>query len=68
MMVSLKTDGGQFEAGIPKLLCELQLPVPARVRVVGVGNGRRFLVNLAISRSAQGSMTVLLNWPSLLRR
>jgi Tol biopolymer transport system component len=67
MMVPVKTQGG-FEVGISKLLFELRLPNPARNRVVGVGNGHHFLANMPISRSEQGSMTVLLNWPALLRR
>lgn len=68
MMVPVKTQGGQFEVGIPKLIFELQLSTAVRSRVAGVGNGRRFLVNMPISHSEQGSITVLLNWPALLKR
>jgi Tol biopolymer transport system component len=68
MMVPVETQAGRFEAGVPKPLFDLQLPTdPARNCIVGVGNGRRFLVNM-LSSSEQGRMIVLLNWPALLKR
>jgi Tol biopolymer transport system component len=69
MMVPVETRGGRFEVGVPHSLFDLQLTAdPARNRIVGVGNGRRFLVNMSVSSSEPGSMTVLLNWPALLKR
>ena len=68
MMAAVETRGGRFEAGVSRPLFDLQLPTdPARNRIVGDGNGRRLLVNMALSGSAQGSMTVLLNWRALLK-
>jgi Tol biopolymer transport system component len=69
MVVPVIMLGGKFEAGVPKPLFEMQLPAATRNRVVVVGNGSRFLVNTAISHAEQGgSMTVLVNWPALLKR
>jgi Tol biopolymer transport system component len=68
MMTAVETRGGRFEAGVPRPLFDVQLATdPARNRIVGEGNGRRFLVNMAPSSSARGSMTVLLNWLALLK-
>ena len=69
MTVPVEMQGGRFEIGVPKPLIDVQLSAdPARNRIVAVGNGRRFLVNLPVARSEQGSITVLLNWPALLKR
>jgi Tol biopolymer transport system component/predicted Ser/Thr protein kinase len=68
MVVPVETYDGRFEVGVSKPLLDLQLPDdPARNRIVGVGNGRRFLVNVSAS-SEKGNMTVLLNWLSPLKR
>jgi len=67
MRAPVNAQDRRFDVGISKPLFVLQLPVPARNRIVWVGNGR-FLVNMPISHSAPGNTIVLLNWPALLKR
>ena len=61
MLVSVSTEHGKFEAGIPKPLFETRLAVPTRNRVAPARNGQRFLVNRAMAQTESGSVTVLLN-------
>ena len=66
--VPVKTEGAQFEAGLPRFLFEVRLPAILRNRYVVSANGQRFLVNALVDQPQQGPMTVLVNWPAALKR
>jgi len=68
MAVPVKTEGAQFEAGLPRVLFEVRLPALLRNRYVVSSGGQRFLVNALVEQAQQGRITVLVNWPAALQR
>lgn len=68
MAVPVKSEGAQFEAGLPRVLFEVRLPALLRNRYVVSSSGQRFLVNALVEQTQQGRITVLVNWPAALQR
>jgi hypothetical protein len=77
MAVPIQTDGSTFRAGLPKALFETQLPAgmrhaggPANSFAVAT-DGQRFLLPRAAGSArepAPSTITVVLNWPALLKK
>jgi len=77
MAVPIQTDGSTFRAGLPKALFETQLPAgmrhpggPANSFAVAP-DGQRFLLPRAAGSArepAPSTITVVLNWPALLKK
>lgn len=55
-----------FESGIPKQL--FKVPAVGHVPFTVTPDGGQFLVNTAIGEEASPSISIILNWPVLLRR
>jgi hypothetical protein len=68
MGVPVKSEGAQFEAGLPRVLFKVRLPALVRNRYVVSSGGQRFLVNALVEQAQQGRITVLVNWPAAPRR
>jgi hypothetical protein len=77
MAVPIQTDGSTFRAGIPKVLFDTHLPAgtrhpggPANSFAVAP-DGQRFLLPMAAGNArepAPSTITVVLNWPALLKK
>jgi Tol biopolymer transport system component len=62
MAVDVSTDGVSFDAGVPKPLFEVRLPLEVRRnRFVVTRDGQRFLVNTALEETIE-PIQVLVNW------
>ena len=69
MAVDVNGDGESFQEGIPKELFEARLTLGTpRSHFVVTSEGKRFLVNAVEEGRAGASFTVVLNWPTLLKR
>jgi eukaryotic-like serine/threonine-protein kinase len=69
MAVDVKTDGPQFEAGIPKPLFQAQFLLGAwRNRYVVTADGQRFLAIVPVEKQAYSPITVVMNWTADLKR
>jgi serine/threonine protein kinase len=69
-MMSVKIEtGSSFSASVPQLLFETPElgDNPRRGQYVVMGNGDRFLMNAVIPETKPRSITLLLNWPTLLK-
>jgi hypothetical protein len=69
MAVEVDGDGESFQAGIPKELFEARVtPDLRRNRYIVTSDGKRFLMNALVDEPERGSFTVIVNWPTLLKR
>jgi len=69
MAVDIAAANGVIRAGIPHALFETRMPVgPARNRLVVTRDGNRFLAIVPSERKPVNSFTVIVNWPSLLKK
>jgi eukaryotic-like serine/threonine-protein kinase len=68
MAVKVET-GSSFSASVPQVLFETPElgDNPRRGQYVVLGNGDRFLMNAVIPETKPRSITLLLNWPALLK-
>jgi hypothetical protein len=69
-MMAVKVESGAaFSASVPQLLFETPElgDNPRRGQYVVLGNGDRFLMNTVIPETKPRSITLLLNWPALLK-
>ncbi|MGP8245250.1 MAG: TolB family protein, partial [Bryobacteraceae bacterium] len=60
--VDVKTDGASFEAGIPKPLFDVDIPVSGRNHFLVTRDGQRFLVITPAETTSNSPMQVLINW------
>ena len=69
MSVSVETTSASFQAGIPKLLFQTQLSgeYPGRNMYVVSPDAQRFLMLVDASQGTQAPITVMVNWPALLK-
>src|SRR5207253_6643570 len=67
--VHVETTGSTFSASRPELLFETPLLIdnPRRGQYVPFDNGSRFLMNTVVQETKPRSITLILNWPSLLK-
>jgi Tol biopolymer transport system component len=69
MAVDISEKNGAIVAGIPHPLFDVRLQTAAlRNRYIATPDGKKFLVAQPIESKALPGLTVILNWPSLLRR
>ncbi len=70
MAVDVNTTGATFEAGIPKPLFQTQLNGGAAGRnfYVVAPDGRRFLMLVPVEPNNAEPITVVVNWPALLKK
>jgi hypothetical protein len=69
MAVEFAVKNGAIEAGIPHPLFEVRLPGgPLRNRFVVTRDGKKFLAIVPPEQKAANSFTVIVNWPSLLKK
>jgi hypothetical protein len=70
MAVAVNTATGQFQAGTPKLLFKAQLNPQGVLRnTYAVSpDGQRFLLVQPASGAKPSPITVVLNWPALLKK
>jgi Tol biopolymer transport system component len=69
MAVDIDEKNGAIVAGIPHPLFDVHVPAaPLRNRYVAAPDGKRFLVVQPVESKEPAGLTVILNWPSLLRR
>ena len=64
MAVPVSASGAAFQAGTPKALFK----VPSSQTWDVAADGKRFLFPIPSGDTAQNPFTVILNWPSLLKR
>jgi hypothetical protein len=71
MAVDVKTEAGQFQAGIPKPLFQAPVIPPSNWRNIYVASpdGQRFRMFVpAVEQAKPAPITVVLNWPALLKK
>ena len=68
MGVEVNGDGESLHPGIPKVLFETPLAPPRRNRYDVASDGKRFLMNVLVESNQAKGLTVVLNWPALLKR
>jgi serine/threonine protein kinase len=69
MAVDVKTGSGGFQAGIARKLFKVQLITEGgRNRYVASPDGQRFLMLEPVGKSKPSSITVVVNWPALLKK
>jgi len=69
MAVDVKTDAAQFEAGAPKPLFHAQLyDERRRNQYVVTPDGQRFLLVYPRELEKPSPITVVVNWPALLKK
>jgi len=68
MSVDVKTDGASFEAGTPRFLFEVPFGNLLRNAYAVSPDGQKFLVNTRVQTAGALPMTVVLNWPTDLKR
>ncbi|HEV2352561.1 MAG TPA: protein kinase, partial [Terriglobia bacterium] len=69
MAVSVKADSSTFQAGIPRLLFKAPLtPFNLRNRCVVTPDGKRFLCIVPERQEMPQPITVVVNWPALLKK
>jgi len=62
--VEIRTTGGKFEPGVPKPLFDVRVTASNHYDVSKDG---RFLIPSIVEQSANAPMTVVLNWPRMLK-
>jgi hypothetical protein len=65
------TSGAQFSMDRPQRLFDIRVPTPAlgtRSTYAVANDGNRFLVNMWDPKAPVTPLTVVLNWPSTIRR
>jgi serine/threonine protein kinase len=69
MAVRVNTSSSAFQAGTPKLLFQAHIMPTSywRSNYVVSPDGKRFLMLVPASKSAPSSITVVVNWPALLK-
>jgi len=71
MAVEVDADSSQLQAGIPKPLFQPQLRfIPGvflRNRYVVSADGQRFLMLAPVGETSSNPLTVVVNWPALLK-
>ena len=68
MSAGVKTSAGEFHAGIPKPLFQVRLITGnSRNRYAVSPDGQRFLMILAAGEAKPSPITVVVNWPALLK-
>jgi eukaryotic-like serine/threonine-protein kinase len=69
MAAEVKTGGGVFKAGVPRLLFETQFVTPIlRNRYVVTGDGNRFLVIARVEDTTPTLINVVVNWMAEVKR
>jgi hypothetical protein len=69
MAVDISGGSGAIQAGIPHPLFDVRLPFGVlRNRLVVTGDGKKFLAIAPPEQKADNSFTVIVNWPSLLKK
>jgi eukaryotic-like serine/threonine-protein kinase len=73
MAAGVSVQGGAFQVGAVQPLFEIQPRVLAHTGFIGYGydvsaDGQRFLVNTLVDEASSDPITLLVNWPALLRR
>jgi len=69
MAVDIAAINGAIQAGIPHSLFEVRLPLGSlRNRFVATRDGKKFLAIVPPEQKAVNSFTVILNWPSILKK
>jgi len=69
MAVEVKTDAAQFEAGAPRPLFQAQLyPEGKRNQYIVTPDGQRFLLVYPSEVGKPSPITVVVNWPALLKK
>ena len=69
--VPVTTDGATFSAGTPRALFDVEVPEPSAPYPTDYAvtpNGQRFLVNTVVDQPTRPALTVILNWPQLLKK
>jgi Tol biopolymer transport system component len=65
MAVPVTTDGGNFSAGVPRALFDVDLPEPSAPYPTDYAvsaDGQRFLLNTLVDQPSRPPLTVVLNW------
>jgi len=63
------TTGEKFEAGTPRALFQMRLTLDWNFNHYSVAaDGQRFLVTTPVGEAVSPSVTVVLNWPSALKK
>jgi hypothetical protein len=68
MAVDVKTDGREFEAGLPKPLFDKMLSNVGRNRFLVSRDGQRFLVVAPPENQTNSDIHVMVNWNAALPR
>ncbi|MFB3828508.1 MAG: protein kinase [Bryobacteraceae bacterium] len=68
MVAAVSLRGGRFEVSTPRELFEVAVPGEGRNRFLVDSPRRRFLVNTLTRQGDQGAVSVLVNWPTMLKR
>ena len=68
MAVEVKTEGREFEAGLPKALFDKILPNSARNRYVASKDGQRFLFITPPEDQINLDIHVIVNWHAALKK
>jgi eukaryotic-like serine/threonine-protein kinase len=68
MSVAVSTDSASFQAGIPRELFQAQLATGVRNLYVVSPDGQRFLMLVPAGEAKPEPITVVINWPALLKR
>jgi hypothetical protein len=71
MAVDLSTAGGSVKSGTPKALFESQIyggPQQGAMRWDVSRDGQRFLINTLATETGSSPITVVVNWPGLLKK
>ncbi len=66
--IAVETRGGSFSAGKPQALFSLSRSAALGINPIDVAPDGRFLVLAPVSRDQAEALSLLINWPSLLKR
>jgi len=69
MAVDIASANGSIQAGLPHVLFEVRLPLGSlRNRFVATRDGKKFLAIVPPEQKSVNNFTVILNWPSLVKK
>jgi Tol biopolymer transport system component/predicted Ser/Thr protein kinase len=68
MAVPIADGAGSFEAGAPQALFEARTPTTPGAHYDVTADGQRFIASVPLGAEDASPLTLVLNWPSLLRR